>query len=63
VWIRDGRAPNDAPSFVRVAGVDSAEILVSGCDLLRAKQPVTIAADVAPTSVTLANNILRKDIS
>ena len=58
-WIRDGRAPNDAPSLVRVTGADSAQILVSGCDLLKANQPVMIGAEVAPSGVTLANNILR----
>lgn len=63
VWIRDGCTPSDAPSLVRVAGADSAEILVSGCDLLRAKQPVTMTEDAAPASVTLANNILRKNPS
>jgi polygalacturonase len=61
VWIRDGRAPIGAPSLVSVSGGDSAEILVSSCDLLRAKQPVTVASDAAPTSVTLANNILVKN--
>jgi polygalacturonase len=58
-WIRDTRAPRDAPSLVSVTGGHSTEILISGCDLLRAKQPVTLASDVAPTSVTLANNISR----
>ncbi|MDW5267435.1 MULTISPECIES: glycoside hydrolase family 28 protein [Acidobacteriaceae] len=62
-WIRDGRAPKDAPSLVSVAGADSVEILVSGCDLLRAKQAVTIAADASQASVTLANNILSKNVS
>ena len=57
-WIRDGRAPGDAPSLVSVTGADSAEILVSGCDLLKAKQPVTFASNVPPSVVTLANNIL-----
>jgi polygalacturonase len=63
VWIRDGRAPKDAPSLVSVMGADSAEILVSGCDLLGTKRPVTIAADAVPGSVTLADNIMRKDVS
>jgi polygalacturonase len=58
-WIRDGRAPKDAPCLVSVRGGDSADIVVSGCDLLGAKQPVTVAADIAPAQVTLANNILR----
>jgi hypothetical protein len=58
-WIRDGRAPSDAPSFLSVTGAESAEILVSGCDLLKATRPVTVAADVAPATVTLANNVLR----
>jgi len=58
-WIRDSRAPRDAPSFVSVTGAASAEILLSGCDLLKAKEPVTIGADAAPSSVTLGNNILR----
>jgi len=58
-WIRDARAPSDTPSLVRVTGGDSEQILISGCDLLRANQPVTIGADAAPSSVTLANNILR----
>jgi hypothetical protein len=58
-WIREGRAPSDAPSFVDVTGADTAEILVSGCDLLRATRPVTIAADVPPAAVTLANNVVR----
>ncbi len=62
-WIRDGRAPTDAPSLVRVIGADSAEILVSGCDLLRAEQPVTLVAGAAPSSVTLANNIMSKNVS
>ena len=60
-WIRDSRAPIDAPSLVSVTGDDSADILVSGCDLLRAKQPVTVAADTTAPSVTLANNILREN--
>ena len=58
-WIRDGRAPIDAPSFVRVAGGDSAQILISGCDLRSAIQPSNVGADATPSSVTLANNILR----
>jgi polygalacturonase len=58
-WIRDGRAPHDAPSFINVTGAESAEILVSGCDLLRATRPVTVAADVAAATVTVANNVLR----
>jgi polygalacturonase len=58
-WIRDGRAPSGAPSFVSVTGADSVQILISGCDLLRATQPVAVATDVAPATVTLANNILR----
>jgi polygalacturonase len=62
-WIRDGRAPKDAPSLISVAGSASTDILVSGCDLLTAKQPVTLAADAAPNSVTLANNILRGRIT
>ena len=59
-WIRDGRAPSDASSLVSVAGAESADILVSDCDLRRAKQAVTVAADAAPSSVTLANNIVRE---
>ncbi|WP_158788317.1 glycoside hydrolase family 28 protein [Granulicella sp. L46] len=58
-WIRDGRAPIDSPSLVHVTGKDSAQILVTGCDLIRANQPVTIGADATSASVTLANNILR----
>jgi hypothetical protein len=61
-WIRDGRATKGAPSLVNVTGANSAGILVSGCDLLRAKEPVTFATDAAPTSVTLANNILPQNI-
>jgi hypothetical protein len=45
-----------------VTGSDSTGILVSGCDLLGAKQPVTIAADTPPASVTLANNIVREKV-
>jgi polygalacturonase len=62
VWIRDGRAPKDAPSFVRVTGGDSAEISVSGCDLQRARLPVTFVAGAAEASVILANNILSKSV-
>ena len=61
VWIRDGRAPKGSPSLVAVSGADSAEILVSGCDLLGANQPVTLAADAGPNSVTLASNTLSKN--
>jgi|ERR1039458_3287517 hypothetical protein len=56
-WTRDGRAPNEVPSLVSVTGGDSAKILVSGCDLRGAKQPVLIAADAQTESVTLSNNI------
>ena len=60
-WIREGHAPADAPSLVSVAGAESADILVSGCDLRGARQPVTVVADAAASNVTLANNILRKN--
>ncbi len=62
-WIRDNRAPKDAPSLISVEGSDSAGILVSGCDLLTAKQPAVLAVDVNPSSVTLANNISREKVS
>jgi polygalacturonase len=62
VWIRDGRVPQDASSLVSVAGGHSADILISGCDLLKTKQPVILASDAATTSVTLANNILREKV-
>ncbi len=58
-WIRDSRAGSDAPSLVHVAGGKSAKIVVSGCDVLGAKEPVTFAADSGPSSVTLSNNIMR----
>ena len=58
-WVRDGRAPAGAPSLVSVRGANTENILISGCDLLKATQPVTIAADAVPSSVTLANNIVR----
>jgi hypothetical protein len=61
VWIRDGRAPKGSPSLVTVSGADSAEILVSGCDLLAANQAVILAANAAPNSITLANNTLSKN--
>ncbi len=57
-WIRDSRAPLNAASLVHVTGEDSAEILVTGCDLRKATQPVTTGENAAPSSVTLANNIL-----
>ena len=59
-WVRDGRAPDEAPCFLQVAGSESARILVSGCDLQAAKQPAILTAGAAPGSVTLANNILPK---
>ncbi len=59
-WIRAGQAPADSPSLVSVSGAESADILLSGCDLRRAKQPVILASEVAPSSVTLANNIARE---
>ena len=59
VWISGGRAPGDAPSLVSVAGAESSDILLSGCDLRKAKQPVTVASEVPPSCVTLANNIVR----
>ncbi len=59
-WIRDGGAPADAPSLVNVAGVESADILLSGCDLRRAKQPVTFTAGAPASCVVLANNIHRE---
>jgi polygalacturonase len=61
-WIRDGRAPKEVPSLVSVTGGDSAEILVSGCDLRGAKQPVLIAADAQTESVTLSNNIASMNV-
>jgi len=60
-WIRDGRSPREAPSLVNVTGSDSAKILVSGCDLLGSKPPVTPAADVAPATATLANNVVSRN--
>jgi hypothetical protein len=58
-WIRDSRSPLDAPSLVSVTGAETADILVSGCDLLKATHPVVSAADVPPAAVTQANNVLR----
>ena len=60
-WIRDGNAPADAPSLVSVAGSESANILLSGCDLRGATQPVAMAAELPLSTVTLANNILREN--
>ena len=57
-WIRDSRAPMDAASLVHVTGEESAQIVISSCDLQRAAQPVITGDKVAPASVTLANNIL-----
>jgi polygalacturonase len=62
VWIRDGRAPKGVPSLVSVAGSESAEILVSGCDLSKVKAPVSFTGDASPSSVTLANNIVSRNI-
>jgi hypothetical protein len=56
-WIRGIRAGSNAPSLVSVIGAGSARILVSGCDLMGARQPLSLAPDVAPASVTLANNV------
>ncbi len=56
-WVRDGRAPSDAPSYVSVAGGQSTDVLLSGCDLRKAKEAVSVAAGVSPTAVTLANNV------
>ena len=55
-----GRAGSGAPSLVQVSGSDSARILISGSDLLGARQPVTLASDAAASSVILANNITRE---
>jgi hypothetical protein len=62
-WIRDVHAGSGAPSLLHVTGANSSRILVSGCDLLRAAQPVTLAGNAEPDSVTLANNITRETSS
>jgi polygalacturonase len=56
-WIRDCTTGTDAPSLLQVSGADSARILISGCNLLNAKQPVTLSANATPAAVSLANNI------
>jgi len=61
VWVREGQVSHGASSLVDAAGERSANIVVSNCDLLGADQPVTFAAGASPSSVTLANNISRKD--
>ena len=57
-WVRDSRAPLDAPSLVHVSGENSAQIVISSCDLQRATQPATTGGNATPASVKLANNIL-----
>ena len=59
-WVRDARAGRGAPSLVHVRGAASAQILVSGCDLRDAAQPVTLASGATPGSVTVSGNILRE---
>jgi polygalacturonase len=60
-WIRDTRASNNAPSLLHVTGANSAQIVVSSCDLLGARQPVTMGLETSPDAVMLANNITREN--
>jgi polygalacturonase len=61
VWIRDCRTGSNSLSLVNLTGGDSSRILVSGCDLVGAKDAVTLGADVRPDAVRLANNIAGVD--
>jgi hypothetical protein len=62
-WIRDCRAGSNSPSLVNLTGNNSSRILVTGCDLVGAKDAVTRGADVMPDAVRLANNISGENAS
>ncbi len=60
-WIRNGRAPADAPAYVSLKGSRTAEILLSENDLRGASTPLHLDAGVNRQSATVANtNVLRK---
>ena len=57
-WISDTAAPAGTKTFLSVEGADSANILMSGCDLRAAGQPTAQSAEVPPKTVTGSGNIV-----
>ncbi|SEG70081.1 Polygalacturonase [Bryocella elongata] len=55
VWVRDTQAPANCASFLRASGEGTSDVLLSGCDLRKAKQALDPGSDKAV--VTLQNNI------
>jgi hypothetical protein len=59
-WISDSSAPSGTKAFLAVEGADSANILVSGCDLRGAERAAEIGEGVSPKAVTSIGNILKE---
>jgi hypothetical protein len=57
VWLSDSAAPAGTSAFVKLDGVNSGNILLSGNDLRGAKKSVDLSADVRPDAVSLSGNI------
>jgi hypothetical protein len=56
-WIREVQAPRAISALLQCSGEDSANILVSSCDLRQATRPVSMSDDFPKQALTLANNI------
>lgn len=58
VWISGSAAPAGTKAFLAVEGADSANILISGCDLRGAAQATAESGEVPPKTITTSGNIL-----
>lgn len=57
VWISESAAPAGMDTFVSVEGAKSGNILLSGCDLRCASNPVKLGAEVPAKAVSVIGNV------